>query len=520
MAGCRLNCWAFVYGAFFLFSVVFLVFSLPFIRDESRFAQTSYQISETGDFFKLHMYKGFRLRKPPVFYWLQYTSFRFFSVCGFLKSPWMFRLPSALFFILCIFFISKLSLFFVNKVSSPFLVCLLFSGSFYPILSASVGLTDTTQLAFALISFYFFYLNLNIFSLWRCLLFLLFLFLATLVKTPLLFLVLVPFWFTAFFLKLFDRRTLIKNAILLCVGLLGCLLLYALYNYLTDGLFLTQAVKDDFLSKASRFSRNPDFFILTSLLTYTPTYPLFLTALYRNFRSGLWKQKYNILLLVPILVNLSFFECLKYKNPQYLLLIFPFMVFYVVRYYQDHPLKRLEKTFLSISVLLMTAFFIFIDWLSSSQILHIPFTSFHLILCSIIIISALVLIWFLTRLQSFQRIILAFIFWLLSSFLVFTFIISSFHQRLFIGKTILTMLNSRASSSNYAVQLSGDYNMEIIYHLYDAMNNSQPDQTFEVFISTRPLEDRMPSVVCRELEFKKKRHYVYINERKINEIST
>lgn len=71
----------------------------PVDRDESRFAQASRQMSETGDFIVPRVQDRPRLNKPPLIYWLQCASVAVFGdepgqyVHG---NIWVFRVPSVL----------------------------------------------------------------------------------------------------------------------------------------------------------------------------------------------------------------------------------------------------------------------------------------------------------------------------------------------------------------------------------------------------------------------------------------
>lgn len=73
-------------------------FSLPPIdRDESRFAQASRQMGESGDYTVPRVQDRPRLNKPPLIYWLQATAARVFTTDNLKRDAiWMYRVPSAL----------------------------------------------------------------------------------------------------------------------------------------------------------------------------------------------------------------------------------------------------------------------------------------------------------------------------------------------------------------------------------------------------------------------------------------
>jgi len=71
-------------------------FTLPAVdRDESRFAQASRQMRESGDYVVPTIQGKPRLNKPPLIYWLQVASARVFAPSSG-DSIWMYRVPSLL----------------------------------------------------------------------------------------------------------------------------------------------------------------------------------------------------------------------------------------------------------------------------------------------------------------------------------------------------------------------------------------------------------------------------------------
>ena len=70
------------------------VFTMPALdRDESRFAQASKQMLETGDYIKIRYQDGMRNKKPAGIHWLQAGSTAVFSSKE-AKQIWSYRLPS------------------------------------------------------------------------------------------------------------------------------------------------------------------------------------------------------------------------------------------------------------------------------------------------------------------------------------------------------------------------------------------------------------------------------------------
>ena len=70
------------------------VFTMPALdRDESRFAQASKQMLETGDYLQIRYQDGLRNKKPAGIHWLQATTTAIFSSKE-AKQIWSYRLPS------------------------------------------------------------------------------------------------------------------------------------------------------------------------------------------------------------------------------------------------------------------------------------------------------------------------------------------------------------------------------------------------------------------------------------------
>lgn len=90
-----------VRGYVLLFCLTFLtalpgIFTMPALdRDESRFAQASKQMLETGDYIRIREQDGLRNKKPAGIHWLQVGSTALFSSPE-AKQIWSYRIPSLL----------------------------------------------------------------------------------------------------------------------------------------------------------------------------------------------------------------------------------------------------------------------------------------------------------------------------------------------------------------------------------------------------------------------------------------
>jgi len=117
----------------------------PLDRDESRFAQASAQMLESGDFITIRFQEAERNKKPAGIYWLQAASVSAFSSVE-AREIWAYRLPSVLGAILAAMFtyLAGARLF---GPSTGFLAALLLAAS--PALAgeASIAKTDAFLLA-------------------------------------------------------------------------------------------------------------------------------------------------------------------------------------------------------------------------------------------------------------------------------------------------------------------------------------------------------------------------------------
>ena len=140
---------------FSIMCVAIMVYITPVIdRDEARYAQTSFQISETNDFINLKFDESLRLKKPPGIYWMQFASYKIFN--NFLdKEIWMFRIPSFLSLILMLLFTHKLARLLFYDLNTMIPLAAL-AGTIIVIFESLQATTDMAYTAFSLMSYYYF----------------------------------------------------------------------------------------------------------------------------------------------------------------------------------------------------------------------------------------------------------------------------------------------------------------------------------------------------------------------------
>ena len=100
--GVRPEAWFKGVRAYLLIALISLAAALPGVftvppldRDESRFAQATAQMLETGDFIRIQEQDQARNKKPVGIYWLQAASVALFSNAS-ARAIWAYRLPSVL----------------------------------------------------------------------------------------------------------------------------------------------------------------------------------------------------------------------------------------------------------------------------------------------------------------------------------------------------------------------------------------------------------------------------------------
>jgi 4-amino-4-deoxy-L-arabinose transferase-like glycosyltransferase len=96
----------------------------PLDRDESRFAQASKQMIETGDLVDIRYSTGFRYNKPVGIYWLQSAATRIAGTPPY-NRIWTYRLPSLLGGIIAIFFVYWCGRAFASPLTALFAAALM-----------------------------------------------------------------------------------------------------------------------------------------------------------------------------------------------------------------------------------------------------------------------------------------------------------------------------------------------------------------------------------------------------------
>ncbi|MFL2933586.1 MAG: ArnT family glycosyltransferase, partial [Thalassobaculaceae bacterium] len=124
----------------------------PLDRDESRFAQASKQMIETGDYIDIRFQETPRYKKPAGAYWIQAAAVNILSPDK-LNSIWAYRIPSLLASLAAVILTYAIACLFIKKQAALFSGILLAS-SFLVNAEAHMAKTDALLLVSLLITQY------------------------------------------------------------------------------------------------------------------------------------------------------------------------------------------------------------------------------------------------------------------------------------------------------------------------------------------------------------------------------
>lgn len=117
----------------------------PVDRDETRFAQASRQMVETGDYIDIRLGDGTRYKKPAGIYWLQSAALRLAGP-GHVHDIWVYRLPSLVMAVAACLLTYLIALSLVNG-QAALLAAMLLAVCFVLNGEARLAKTDATLLA-------------------------------------------------------------------------------------------------------------------------------------------------------------------------------------------------------------------------------------------------------------------------------------------------------------------------------------------------------------------------------------
>jgi len=303
----------------------------PFDRDESRYAQASHQMLETGDFVDIRFQEEARHKKPVGIYWLQSASVSLLTGGAEHGPIWMYRLPSLLGAVAAVLLTAwaGMRLFGATVGLAAGLVL---AGTVILGVEARMAKTDAVLLATivaaqgALARIYLDRFKPGPAPLGMALVFWLAVGAGILVKGPIILIVTVG---TVLMLWAMDRDLSWLKRLRFATGVPAMLLVVLPWlvaiGLATDGAFFSYAIGHEFLGKAHTGQEDhgapPGYFLATFWLTFWPWSLLAVLAL-----PWIWRNRsddavrFCIAWIVPTWLV---FEIVVTKLPHYTLPVFP-----------------------------------------------------------------------------------------------------------------------------------------------------------------------------------------------------
>ncbi len=438
-------------------------------RDEARYAQSTKQMLETGDYNSIKFQNELRSKKPIGIYWLQSASVNLLSIIKTEKHPdkkfnniWKYRFISSLFSLftcLAFFFIASK----VLDRKTAFFSSLALQCSLLFIIESHIAKTDAVLLTCSVLSMLLllgYYkrifkkkYDLIFIAFWSSLGF------SIIVKGPVLFFIVLS---TIIFIILFKKE---KKWILETNPLIGFIIILIIVipwflsiSGVEQSSFINEGFKRDFLDKiVSVQEKHGAFFgahTLAILILFFPMSLFLVPSISKSISD--YKSENNFFLMAWILPNLMIFELIPTKLPHYTLPLYPALSLlvgnYIVSKYNFTNTKLKINNILNnllyviiISVLGYSFFIAIRDFSSFSQnYTYIVFIIFSIYLSSIFIINRF------NKLKCFYyQIFLA----CFTSIFIFGFLLPKL-DKIWVSQKIYNIINkdnNRFKSKNIAV---------------------------------------------------------------------
>jgi 4-amino-4-deoxy-L-arabinose transferase-like glycosyltransferase len=339
-------------------------------RDESRFAQASRQMVETGDYVRIRLGEVERNKKPAGIHWAQAASVHALETLGIHSDArhriWAYRIPSLAGALLAVLATFHLGRALVGR-RAAFLGAAMLAGSFVLVIETHIAKTDAALLGTVAIAMGLMgraYLNPNTFTARHAAAFWLVLGASILLKGPIG--PAVPL-LAGITLAVMDKawkngaRWLgaLRPAWGVPVMVLAATPWFVAVNIATEGRFLADAIGGDMLSKVGGADENhwgpPGYYALTFGMAAFPAAFLVLRAIPGAWADRLQRPtRFLLAWAVPIWLM---FEAVTTKLPHYTLPAFPAIMLMTAAWAMD-PLRREPPRWLhwfSMAVLVIAA---------------------------------------------------------------------------------------------------------------------------------------------------------------------
>ena len=351
--------------AFTLLMILPGFFTLPPVdRDETRFAQASRQMIESGDLIDIRLGDGTRYKKPVGIYWLQTAALTLVGSEAHLHDIWAYRLPSAL-AALCAVLLTYLIALRLMGAEAALLAGVLLAVGFVFGAEARLAKTDATLLATILLSQW------SLARLWSgeplsrraALLFWLGLSLSILVKGPIGPMVIGC---TVVILAIWRRDVRWLSGLHVRAGLLLCALVvlpwFIAITIHSGGAFWQEALGKDLLSKVSQGQEShgapPGSYLLAVWITFWPGAVLLPFAALAVARG--WRTPAVVFCLAWCIPTWLIFELTATKLLHYVLPTYPALAMLAAAGWTgrttDQPLGRGMKAVLALLLLIGALF--------------------------------------------------------------------------------------------------------------------------------------------------------------------
>ena len=488
---------------------VMIYFTPVLDRDEARYAQTSFQISETNDFINLKFDESLRLKKPPGIYWIQFATYKLLNNFSD-KEIWMFRIPSFLSFILMLFYTHKLARLLFYDLNTMIPLAAL-AGTIIVIFESLQGTTDMAYASFSLMSYYYFYKSFHEDKIYSYIFFIITSLIAILIKGPTFLIILIPL----LVFKLLDFNILLKKKLLqlsnLSIVVFLTILLAIIYNMLTEGQFLQQSLIKDFGNKLISTQESHGgifgYYLLGSFVIIFPIYPLLIIGIFYNFFKKINWDKNLIIILSSIFLYVLILEIIPTKLPHYILPVVPLMAIYMSRTLEFIEFKW-SKILLGFNAGLVIAL-IFLD-IKAYEITGENRNNFSYIYYGLMVIPLVLNPIFFKNNQSLMNIVK--LSSLSSSFLVFITVLNLvfIHKNLWIADGIKDFVNSHyGCGEDYNINIIGINEPSLLFTFYE---NFKLESNCNIYIKASELND----IPIDNTNSTNKTFFNYSNGKKIN----